>query len=124
MNIVAIRKLVNAFVPNAVASDVVPGVVLSAIHQFKRKHGGLWVGGAISVSEFGVSFTPNGLNWALHDELEPINLPRENIRAVKYEFGWFTGIVVVEHMHGEFRFRCYGAKRLAARMRLVVHGCS
>jgi hypothetical protein len=35
---------------------------------------------------------------------------------VRHEFGWVTGIVVVDHMHGEFRFRCYGAKQLAATM--------
>ena len=32
---------------------------------------------------------------------------------------WITDIVVVEHAHGEFRFRCYGAKRLAATMALT-----
>jgi hypothetical protein len=121
MNTVAIRKMVNAFVPNAVPSDVVPTVVLSAIDRFKRKHGGLWVGGAVSVSETCVSFTPNGLNQALHEELQPINLPRRKISSVRHEFGWFTGIVVVEHVDGEFRFRCYGAKRLAARMCLVFN---
>src|SRR5262245_31333113 len=100
MNTVAIRRLVNAFVPSATPSYVVSTVVLSAIDRFKRKHGGLWVGGAVSVSEAGGSFTPNDLNLALHEELQPINLPRENIRAVRYEFGWFTGIVVVEHVLG------------------------
>jgi hypothetical protein len=111
-----IRKLVNAFIPDATPSDVVPTFALSAIDRFKRKHGGLWVGGTVSVSQSGVSFSPNGLNRAFHDRLEPINVPAEDIRAVRHEFGWFTGIVVVEHLHGEFRFRCYGAKKLAAAM--------
>ena len=99
--------------PNATPSDVVPFVALSAIDRFKRKRGGLWVGGTVSVSDSGVSFSANGLNRILHADLEPINVPAEEIRAVRHEFGWFTGIVVVEHKHGEFRFRCFGAKRLA-----------
>jgi hypothetical protein len=45
-----------------------------------------------------------------------LNVPAGDIRAVRHEFGWVTGIVVVEHARGEFRFRCFGAKRLAATM--------
>src|SRR5688572_30134069 len=93
-----------------------PALALPAIERFKRKHGGLWVGGTVSVSQSGVSFSPNRLNRAFHEGLEPINVAAEDIRAVRHEFGWFTGIVVVEHIHGEFRFRCYGAKQLAATM--------
>ena len=111
-----IRKLVNAFIPHATPADVMPAVALSAIERFKRKHGGLWVGGTLSVSRNGVSFSPNRLNRAVHDGLESINVPAEDIRALNHEFGWFTGIVVVEHIHGELRFRCYGAKQLAATM--------
>lgn len=111
-----IRKLANAFIPHATPSDVVPAFALSAIDRFKRKRGGLWVGGTVSVSQSGVSFSPNGLNRAFHDGVEPINVPAKDIRAVRHEFGWFTGIVVVGHIHGEFRFRCYGAKQLVATM--------
>jgi hypothetical protein len=119
-----IRKLANAFVPNAMPSGVVPADALTAIGRFKRKHGGLWVGGTVSISQAGVSFTRNGLNRFVHDGLEPVNVPGQDIRAVRREFGWFTGIVVVEHAHGQFRFRCYGAKRLASSMCRVfnVHG--
>ena len=111
-----IRKVANAFMPHATLSDVVPVSARPAIDGFKRKQGGLWVGGTVSVSESGVAFSPNGLNRTLHDDLEPIDVPAGDIRAVRYEFGWFTGIVVVEHTHGEFRFRCFGAKQLAVTM--------
>lgn len=114
-----VRKLVNAFVPDAAPSTFIPVVALSAIDRFRRKHGGLWVGGTVSVSQAGVSFAPNALNRVFHQELEPVSVPAKDIRAVRHEFGWVTGIVVVEHVHGEFRFRCYGAKRLAASMAAV-----
>jgi hypothetical protein len=77
------------------------------------------VGGAILISPDGVSFSPNGINQAAHKGLQPISVPARDIRTVRHEFGWITGIVVVEHSHGEFRFRCYGAKRLAAAMAAV-----
>jgi len=111
-----VRKMANAFIPNATPSDFVPFVVLPTILRFKRKHGGLWVGGTVTVSEAGVSFSPNRLNRFFHDEPQAIDVPAKDIRAVRHEFGWFTGIVVVDHVQGEFRFRCYAAKRLAANM--------
>jgi len=111
-----IRKLVNALIPDALPSTVVPVAVLPAINRFKQKYGGLWVGGTLSLSQSGISFSPNWLNRKVHGVLDPINVPAEDIRVVRREFGWFTGIVVVEHAHGEFRFRCYGAKKLAATM--------
>lgn len=111
-----IRKLANAFIPGAVPSGWMPASALWAIHRFKRKHGGLWVGGTVAVSPSGVSFSPNRANRAAHEGLQPIDVLANDIRAVKHEFGWVTGIVVVEHAHGEFRFRCYGAKKLAQAM--------
>jgi hypothetical protein len=111
-----IRKLANAFIPDATPSDVLPSAALSAAQRFKRKHGGLWVGGTILVTSGGVSFAPNGLNRAVHEELEPVDVPARDIKSVRHEFGWFTGIVVVAHVGGELRFRCYGAKKLAATL--------
>ena len=121
MTTVNVRKLANAFFPDATPSEIVPADALWAIDRFRRKHGGLWVGGTVAVSQAGISFSPNGLNKVFHEGLEPIGVPAKDVRAVRYEFGWFTGIVVVEHVRGEFRFRCYGAKNLAATMATVFN---
>jgi len=101
---------------DAAPSDDIPSFAVAAAERYKRKKGGLWVGGVVLISAGGVSFTPNGLNRAVHKPLESISVPAGAIRAVRHEFGWVTGIVVVEHARGEFRFRCFGAKRLAATM--------
>jgi hypothetical protein len=114
MGTVTIRKRANAFVPDAAPSPVLPFVLRPAIDRFKRKHGGLWVGGTVSVAESGVGFAPNKLNRLLHDHLGPVSVPATDIRAVRCESGWVTDIVVVEHAGGELRFRCYGARKLAA----------
>jgi hypothetical protein len=112
----SIRKLANAFIHEATPVRVVPVAGLSAIYRFKRTHGGLWVGGTVFVSSSGVSFVPNRLNRLVHNDAEPVNIRVEDIRDVRREFGWVTGIVVVRHVRGEFRFRCYGARQLAATM--------
>jgi len=116
MGTLNIGKLANAFIPEATPAEVVPVAALSAIYRFKRTHGGLWVGGTVFVSSSGVSFVPNRLNRLFHNDLAPVNVRAEDIRDVRREFGWVTGIVVVRHVRGELRFRCYGAKQLAATM--------
>ena len=116
MGTLNIGKLANAFIPEATPAEVVPVAALSAIYRFKRTHGGLWVGGTVFVSSSGVSFVPNRLNRLFHNDLAPVNVRAEDIRDVQREFGWVTGIVVVRHVRGELRFRCYGAKQLAATM--------
>jgi hypothetical protein len=57
---------------------------------------------------------------AFHVGLEGTYIPLPSIRAVKREFGWVTGIVVVNHVEGEFRFRCFGAKQVAAALGAYV----
>lgn len=51
MTTVNLRKLANAFYPDATSAKFVPADVLWAINRFKRKHGGLWVGGTVAVSQ-------------------------------------------------------------------------
>jgi hypothetical protein len=111
-----IEKFANAFVPNAVPSELIGGAALKAVDRFGKKHGGLWVGGKVVVTPEQLLFAPNGMNVALHEGLKAVRIPLVSIRSVKREFGWVTGIVVVEHAHGSFRFRCFGAKQLAAQM--------
>lgn len=104
-----INKLANGFFPSATATVQVGG----AIKRYKNKYGGLWVGGRVVIDDERLRFTVNALNRAVHTALPEVDIPLSVITAVHYEFGWFTGIVVVVHQQGEFRFRCYGAKRVA-----------
>jgi hypothetical protein len=111
-----IRKLANAFIPSATPAVVLPVAALSALYRMARTRGGLWVGGTVSVSSSGLSFVPNRPNRLVHDDPAAVHIRAGDIRDVRRQFGWVTGIVVVKHVHGEFRFRCYGAKQLVATM--------
>ena len=76
-------------------------------------HGGLWVPGQLTVTAQELSFAPGEMSAALHAGLERVRIPMSDIRAVRREFGWLTGIVVVSHTKGEFRCRCFGARSVA-----------
>jgi hypothetical protein len=47
-----IRKLANAFVPDATPSGWLLASTLWAVERFRRKHGGVWVGGATMGASF------------------------------------------------------------------------
>ncbi len=109
-----IRKLANAFFPSGEVTSNLGGAVAHGTKFVERRLGGLWVGGAVELSQLGVEFRANAMNEALHSGQTTIRIPKEAIRKLRREFGFFTGIVVVEHDKGEFRFRCFGAKGLVA----------
>jgi hypothetical protein len=106
-----VDKLCNALSQDAAPSQLVPGEALGAIRRMRG--GGLWVGGRVTASADALDFAPNGMNAALHVGLEAVHIPLAEVRAVRREFGWLTGIVVIEHLRGEFRFRCFGASKVA-----------
>jgi hypothetical protein len=70
----------------------------------------------VEITNEGVFFGANALNKAINSGPSKKHIPMANIRSVRREFGWLTGIVVVEHKKGEFRFRCFGAKTVAKRL--------
>lgn len=110
----SISKIANALIPDAIPATFVPRVARKAAEQLRTRYGGIWVGGRVAISSEGISFTPNRLNEMFHAALRPVHIAFADIRSVKREFGVLTGIVVVQHKQGEFRFRCFGATRIAA----------
>lgn len=110
-----ITKLCNAFIPTASAA-----FHLGAVNNYKAKHGGLWVGGKVEISKQMLSFQPNKLNVALHAGDCSVHFPTSLIRSVHREFGFVSGIVVITLQSGEFRFRCFGAKGVAAEISTLL----
>lgn len=110
-----ITKLANAFYTDATPSNRAKGIARYSAERYKKKHGGLWVGGTVVLSDQGVEFSPNALNRKLHEQIDGVSIPASSIKAIEHKFGWFTGIVEVVHAQGTFRFRCYGAKNLVQK---------
>jgi hypothetical protein len=108
-----ISKFANAFVPDAQPSGLIGGPARDVVERLRRRWGGLWVGGTMEADATGIVFTPNALNRAAHEGLAPIAVAAGAIRSIRREFGWFTGIVVVQHTTGRLVFRCYGARGVA-----------
>lgn len=106
-------KLGYAFIPHAMPSALMSGAALARANRMAKRHGGLLVGGSIELSPAGVSFKPHAREEPMQVGLRPINIRAANIRSVRREFSWLTGTVVICHLGGEFRFRCFGARSVA-----------
>ncbi len=117
-----ISKLSNAFFEDAQLSAVTNMVTGSSVDKFKKIHSGLWVGGKVRVNKTELRFDVNFVNQAVHKELAKILIPIIDIESCRYEFAWLTGIVVIIHKNGTFRFRCYGAKKVANEIRQTIQG--
>ncbi len=109
------KRLANAFYPNAELGTHVGGVARLSVARYKRRHKGLWVGGEVVLGRDGITFTPNALNRAIHERVQVITIPASNIISIRRRFGWLSGIVEVRHDSGLFEFRCFGAKALVER---------
>jgi len=110
-----INKRANAFYEDAVLVEIISGVPQpedSIGNRIKKKNGGLWVGGRVLVTHDGLEFKSNNINNMLHEKLRTIVIPMQEIISADYQFGWVTGIIVLTHINGGFRFRCYGARKV------------
>lgn len=116
MTTIYLRKLVNAFLTDASASGVAGAAAPGAADRYKQRHGGLWVGGTVTVTADAIDFVPNLLNKAVHTGLRSIHIPLDAVHSVRRVFGLVTGIVVVELEGAEFRFRCFNARGAAERI--------
>jgi hypothetical protein len=117
-----IRKLANASSAKSKLSPVAKNVPIvgdatsRAVESYRKRHGGIWVGGVVEIFADRISFRANALNKALHSGSTGKHIPMKEVQSVQWKFGWVTGIVVVAHRRGEFRFRCFGARSVARRL--------
>jgi len=89
-------------------------VLADVLEAFKEKHGGLWVGGGLVITPRVIRLSANGLNRAVQSGTLDIELPLSMIRRVTVEGGFITKIVRLDTRAGSVKFRCFGAKDIAA----------
>lgn len=74
--------------------------------------GGLWVGGKAVLTISTLSFSPNGMNRALHaspEELE-VRVPLSSITDIHIRRGFITDIIDVHSAIVTLTIRCFKAK--------------
>jgi hypothetical protein len=118
-------RVANALIANAAVSSVpLPHktVVKGVLEAFKQGHGGLWVGGRVTLTESALEFAPNAMNRSVTRGELDVRIPLTDITAVTVEFGVVTKIIAIESPARTFRVRCYGADKFAERIRAAMSG--
>jgi hypothetical protein len=86
-----IDKMCNALLPDAAPSGLCSGAASATAGHMHERLSGLWVGGRVQASSDAITFTPNGMNAALHSGLQPVRIPLATVSAARRDFGWPTG---------------------------------
>lgn len=99
-----------------------PGFVqfltMNAVDWLRRRMDGIWVGGAVTLTNDQLAFGPNALNEAVHTGEITRAVRLADVTRVEERFGWLTRIVDVRTSAGEtFTFRCFGTRVFAAQIR-------
>lgn len=91
----------------------VPIGVEPVLDWFKRNHGGLWVGGRVTLTTVDLTFAANAMNRMVQSGTLDVTVPLEAITSVHVTKARITNIVVVGLGYHVLKVRCYGAAALA-----------
>ncbi|QKG65571.1 hypothetical protein HP062_08265 [Pseudomonas sp. B14-6] len=91
------------------------------LEAFKEAYGGLWVGGKMELTQKMVRLSANAMNRLVQDGTLDIELPLAFIRKVTIEGGFMTKIIRLDTGAGSVKFRCFGAKDVAALIEKTIH---
>ena len=122
---VILSKLANAFVEDVALDETVPspggradGVDgVDGVDAAREHLGGLWVGGRLTLTTDELTFRPNGLNESIHTGSLGIAIPLRAVEEVLDLPGVLTKVIGVRHDGRVDRFRTWGARKVAQRIR-------
>ena len=114
-------KVANALIHDAASPlEDAGGGIGRAARRSRKKYGGLWVGGRITLTGAQLRFAPNAVNRRLHFGDPSFTIPLSAIKHIDVEPGLVTKIIAVTWTGGVTRFRCYGAARFADHIRTTA----
>lgn len=90
------------------------GALSRVMEAFKQANGGSWVGGKMALTRTSVRLSASALNRLVQEGTLDIDLPLAMIRKVTLEGGFVTKIVRLDTDAGSVKFRCFGARDVAA----------
>jgi hypothetical protein len=113
-------RAANALIQGAASPIENLSNVGRGIRRYRQRHGGLWVGGRVTLTSAELSFAPNAANRLVHDGDPSVAIPLSAIRQVDIEPGFVTQIIAVTWTGGVARFRCFKAAGFADQIRAAA----
>jgi hypothetical protein len=88
--------------------------------RYRRRYGGLWVGGRLTVSTTDVQFHANALNRAIQSGQLDVTVDLRSIESVEVLPGVLTKIIAIRTGDRVAKFRCFAARKVAAHIRAAA----
>lgn len=99
-------------------SRLLPKILRMELGWFKKRQGGLWVGGKAVLSPSVLKFSPNGMNEAMHANSEQLSwtVPIPEITSVGVRRAILTDIIDIHSRSGPLSLRCFKASAFAVQI--------
>jgi hypothetical protein len=117
---VIISRVANALIENVDVALPMASPQRRVLSRYRRRYGGLWVGGRLTVSTTDVQFHANGLNRAIQSGQLEVTVDLHSIQSVELLPGVLTKIIAVRTGNRVAKFRCFGASKVAEHIRAAA----
>jgi hypothetical protein len=117
---VIISRVANALIANVDVTAPTTSVNRRVLDRYRRRYGGLWVGGRLTVTNTDVQFHANALNRSIQAGQLEIIIDLRSIESVELLPGVLTKIVAIRTGDRMNKFRCFGAAKVADQIRAAA----
>lgn len=117
---VIISRVANALIADADVTAAVTSVNRRVLDRYRRRYGGLWVGGRLTVTDTDVAFHANALNRSIQSGQLDIVVDLRSIESVEVLPGVLTKIIAIHTADRVTKVRCFGAATVADRIRAAA----
>lgn len=117
---VIISRVANALIADVDVTAAVTSVNRRVLDRYRRRYGGLWVGGRLTVTDINVAFHANALNRSIQSGQLDIVVDLRSIESVELLPGVLTKIIAIHTADRVTKVRCFGAAKVADRIRAAA----
>jgi hypothetical protein len=118
---IIISRVANALIADvAVRAAPSRSVQGRTMNRYRRRYGGLWVGGRLTLSDTDIQFHPNLINRGIQSGQLDIEISLHSIESVEVLPGVLTKIIAVRAGGQLTKFRCFGARKVAEHIRAAA----
>lgn len=121
---VIISRVANALIVDVDVTAPTTSVNRRVLDRYRRRHGGLWVGGRLTVTNIDVQFHANALNRSIQSGQLDVTIDLRSIESVELLPGVLTKIIAIRAGDRVTKFRCFGAAKVADQIRVAASSAS
>lgn len=117
---VIISRVANALIANVDVTVATASASRRVLDRYRRRYGGLWVGGRLTVTDTDVQFHANALNRSIQSGQLDIIVDLRSIESVELLPGVLTKIIAIHTGDQVTKVRCFAAAKVADRIRAAA----